>query len=91
MTKPTTVDGLREALARIKEFSVPRRKQLLVVEDNPAEQLGIRELLHHDDIDICDGVERVPKRSSFCATTRAIASFSTSSCRTCRASTCWNR
>jgi CheY-like chemotaxis protein len=52
LTKPTTVDGLREALTRIKEFSVPRRKQLLVVEDNPAEQLGIRELLYHDDIDI---------------------------------------
>ena len=52
MTKPTTVDGLREALSRIKEFTVPRRKQLLVVEDNPAEQLGIRELLSHDDIDI---------------------------------------
>jgi CheY-like chemotaxis protein len=52
MTKPTTVDGLREALTRIKEFTVPRRKQLLVVEDNPAEQLGIRELLAHDDIDI---------------------------------------
>ena len=31
---------------------MPRRKQLLVVEDNPAEQLGIRELLAHDDIDI---------------------------------------
>ncbi|MEO8421376.1 MAG: HAMP domain-containing protein [Hyphomicrobium sp.] len=52
MTKPTTVDGLREALSRIKEFTVPRRKQLLVVEDNPAEQLGIRELLSHNDIDI---------------------------------------
>jgi CheY-like chemotaxis protein len=52
LTKPTTVDGLREALTRIKDFSVPRRKQLLVVEDNPAEQLGIRELLYHDDIDI---------------------------------------
>jgi CheY-like chemotaxis protein len=52
MTKPTTVDGLREALTRIKDFTVPRRKQLLVVEDNPAEQLGIRELLAHDDIDI---------------------------------------
>ena len=57
MTKPTTVDGLREALTRIKEFSVPRRKQLLVVEDNPAEQLGIRELLHHDDIDISTASE----------------------------------
>ena len=52
MTKPTTVDGLREALSRIKEFTVPRRKQLLVVEDNPAEQLGIRELLSYNDIDI---------------------------------------
>ena len=58
MTKPTTVDGLRDALTRIKEFTVPRRKQLLVVEDNPAEQLGIRELLAHDDIDIVDGFER---------------------------------
>ena len=52
VTKPTTVDGLREALSRIKEFTVPRRKQLLVVEDNPAEQLGIRELLSYNDIDI---------------------------------------
>jgi HAMP domain-containing protein/CheY-like chemotaxis protein/signal transduction histidine kinase len=57
MTKPTTVDGLHEALTRIKEFSVPRRKQLLVVEDNPAEQLGIRELLYHDDIDISTASE----------------------------------
>jgi CheY-like chemotaxis protein len=52
MTKPTSVDGLRDALSRIKDFTVPRRKQLLVVEDNPAEQLGIRELLNHDDLDI---------------------------------------
>ncbi|MTD92906.1 HAMP domain-containing protein [Hyphomicrobium sp. xq] len=52
LTKPTTVDGLREALNRIKDFAVPRRKQLLVVEDNEAERLGIRELLNHDDIDI---------------------------------------
>ncbi|HEY8247242.1 MAG TPA: HAMP domain-containing protein [Hyphomicrobium sp.] len=57
MSKPTTVDGLREALTRIKEFSVPRRKKLLVVEDSPAEQLGIRELLDHDDIDIATASE----------------------------------
>ena len=30
----------------------PRRKRLLVVEDNPAEQMSIRELLGHDDIEI---------------------------------------
>jgi HAMP domain-containing protein/CheY-like chemotaxis protein len=57
LTKPTTAEGLRGALARIKDFSIPRRKQLLVVEDNPAEQLGIKELLHHDDIDIVTAAE----------------------------------
>ena len=30
----------------------PRRKRLLVVEDEPAEQLSIRELLGYDDIDV---------------------------------------
>ena len=52
VTKPTTREGISEALARIKEFSQPRRRRLLVVEDNKAEQLSIRELLGHDDIEI---------------------------------------
>jgi CheY-like chemotaxis protein len=52
VTKPTTPEGLESALARIKEYTMPRRKRLLVVEDNPAEQLSIRELLGHDDIDV---------------------------------------
>ncbi|HEX8809997.1 MAG TPA: response regulator, partial [Xanthobacteraceae bacterium] len=52
VNKPTTREGIEEALSRIKEFAEPRRKRLLVVEDNPAEQLGIRELLGHDDIEI---------------------------------------
>jgi CheY-like chemotaxis protein len=52
VTKPTTALGLDMALARIKEYSSPRRKRLLVVEDNPAEQLSIRELLGYDDIDV---------------------------------------
>jgi HAMP domain-containing protein/signal transduction histidine kinase/DNA-binding response OmpR family regulator len=52
VTKPTSTEGLEAALTRIHDFSVPRRKRLLVVEDNPAEQLSIRELLGHDDIDI---------------------------------------
>ncbi len=52
VTKPTTTDGLETALSRIKEYATPRRKQLLVVEDNAAEQLSITELLGHDDIDI---------------------------------------
>jgi CheY-like chemotaxis protein/signal transduction histidine kinase/HAMP domain-containing protein len=52
VTKPTTPEGLEAALARIKEYAMPRRKRLLVVEDNAAEQLSIKELLGYDDIDI---------------------------------------
>ena len=52
VTKPTTTEGLEAALARIKAYAMPRRKRLLVVEDNAAEQLSIRELLGYDDIDI---------------------------------------
>ncbi|MGA2810661.1 MAG: HAMP domain-containing protein [Candidatus Acidiferrum sp.] len=52
VTKPTNPEGLEAALTRIKEYSSPRRKRLLIVEDNPGEQLSIRELLGHDDIDV---------------------------------------
>src|SRR5205823_9193808 len=52
VTKPTTTEGLEAALARIKAYATPRRKRLLVVEDNAAEQLSIKELLGYDDIDI---------------------------------------
>ncbi len=52
ITKPTTPEGVEAALSRIKEYATPRRKRLLIVEDNPAEQFSIRELLGHDDIDM---------------------------------------
>jgi CheY-like chemotaxis protein len=52
MTKPTTTEGLQEALTKITDYVKPRRKRLLVVEDNAAERLSITELLGHDDIDI---------------------------------------
>jgi CheY-like chemotaxis protein len=39
-------------LARIKDYAKPRRKRLLVVEDNVAEQQSITELLGYDDIEI---------------------------------------
>ena len=52
ITKPVTPEGLDAAITRIKEYAAPRRKRLLVVEDNPAEQLSIRELLGDDDIDV---------------------------------------
>ncbi len=52
VNKPTTTEGVSAALMQIKEYARPRRKRLLIVEDNEAEQLSIRELLHHDDIEI---------------------------------------
>jgi CheY-like chemotaxis protein len=52
VTKPTTTEGVQAALARIKDYAQPRRKRLLVVEDNEAEQLGIEALLGHDDVEI---------------------------------------
>jgi HAMP domain-containing protein/signal transduction histidine kinase/DNA-binding response OmpR family regulator len=52
VTKPTTREGISEALTKIKDFSQPRRRRLLVVEDNAAEQMSIHELLGHDDIEI---------------------------------------
>ncbi len=52
VNKPTTPDELETAFARIKEYTAPRRKRLLVVEDDPREQLSIQELLGYDDIDV---------------------------------------
>src|SRR6185295_16199605 len=50
--KPTSADGLNVALEKIKAFAAPRRKRLLVVDDNPDELTSITALLAHDDIDI---------------------------------------
>jgi HAMP domain-containing protein/CheY-like chemotaxis protein len=52
VTKPTNASGLDDALTRIKEFASPRAKRLLIVEDNPSEQLSIAELLGHKDIKV---------------------------------------
>jgi HAMP domain-containing protein/CheY-like chemotaxis protein/GAF domain-containing protein len=52
VNKPTTTEGVSAALSQIKEYAKPRRKRLLIVEDNAAEQLSIRELLDHGDIEI---------------------------------------
>jgi CheY-like chemotaxis protein len=52
MSKPTTPEGLRNALLRLKDYAEPRRKRLLLVEDNEAERTSVAALLGHDDIDI---------------------------------------
>ncbi len=52
VTKPSSTEDLDAALTRIRDYAQPRRKRLLVVEDNLAEQVSIRELLGYHDIDI---------------------------------------
>jgi CheY-like chemotaxis protein len=52
MNKPATTEGLESALQRILKYASTRQRELLVVEDNPAEQLGIAELLRSDDLRI---------------------------------------
>jgi CheY-like chemotaxis protein/HAMP domain-containing protein len=52
MVKPATTDDLSVALDRIKTFSAPRTKRLLVVEDNEIESQSIVALLQHTDLEI---------------------------------------
>jgi CheY-like chemotaxis protein/HAMP domain-containing protein/GAF domain-containing protein len=52
ITKSATTEGLEAALERLKGFAAARVRRLLVVEDDPAEQLSIRELLGHSDVEI---------------------------------------
>ncbi len=52
LTKPASQQALNAAISRIKGYAAPRRKRLLVIEDNEVERNSICELLGHDDIDI---------------------------------------
>jgi len=50
--KAPTTDGLETAFDRIKEFTAPRTKRLLVVEDNEIERGSTEELLGAGDIEM---------------------------------------
>jgi HAMP domain-containing protein/CheY-like chemotaxis protein/signal transduction histidine kinase len=52
VSKPTSTEGLAAAIARIREYTAPRRKQLLVVEDDPSQRLSIEALLGYNDIEV---------------------------------------
>ncbi len=52
VSKPVTSDNLENAFARIKDYAAPRRKRLLLVEDDEAERKGVSELLSHADVEI---------------------------------------
>src|SRR5690606_22807019 len=50
LAKPADNETIAAALQRIKEYTLPRVKKLLVVEDDAAERMGIEELIRHDDV-----------------------------------------
>ncbi len=50
--KPSTTQELGDSFDRLTAFAQPRRKQLLLVEDNELERQSLALLLGHDDVDI---------------------------------------
>jgi HAMP domain-containing protein/CheY-like chemotaxis protein/nitrogen-specific signal transduction histidine kinase len=52
LTKPVEGADLLAALEKMKHFTKPRQKHLVIIEDNEAEQLSISELLRHHDLEV---------------------------------------
>jgi CheY-like chemotaxis protein/two-component sensor histidine kinase len=52
MTKPSSTEGLSNVFRRVQEFIEPRVRELLVIEDDEAEQMSIEALIAGDDIRI---------------------------------------
>ncbi|MGH7217138.1 MAG: response regulator, partial [Nitrospiraceae bacterium] len=52
LVKAPTTEGLKTAFDRIKDFTAPRTKRLLIVEDNDIERQSIVELLGYTDIEL---------------------------------------
>jgi len=52
LVKEPTTAGLEAAFDRIKEFTVPRTKRLLIIEDNDVERQAVVDLLVYDDIEV---------------------------------------
>jgi CheY-like chemotaxis protein/signal transduction histidine kinase/HAMP domain-containing protein len=52
ITKPASSRDLEAALTRLRNYAEPRRRRILVVEDDAAEQVSIAALLDHHDIEI---------------------------------------
>jgi HAMP domain-containing protein/signal transduction histidine kinase/DNA-binding response OmpR family regulator len=52
IVKAPTTESLENSLSRIKDFTAPRKKRLLIVEDNDIERASIIELLGFGDVDI---------------------------------------
>ncbi|HEV8443556.1 MAG TPA: response regulator, partial [Steroidobacteraceae bacterium] len=72
MTKPTSTEGLGDVFQRIQNFIEPRVRELLVIEDDEAEQVSIEALIGGDDINITragsgrEGLEKLRARKFDC-------------------------
>ena len=90
LVKSPTTKGIQSSLERLKEFTAPRTKRLLVVEDNEIECQAIVELLDAKDIEltaVSSGGEAIEALLDSFTT----ASCSTYGCPTSAASSCWRR
>jgi HAMP domain-containing protein/CheY-like chemotaxis protein/signal transduction histidine kinase len=64
LAKPASSESINDALERIRVYTLPRTKRLLIVEDDERERMSIEELIRHDDIAIDDassGAEAMQK------------------------------
>jgi signal transduction histidine kinase/DNA-binding response OmpR family regulator/HAMP domain-containing protein len=52
LVKEPTTEGLKTAFDRLKDFTAPRTRRLLIVEDNDIERQSIMELLNYQDIEL---------------------------------------
>ena len=72
VTKPASAKSIEASIAKIKDYAVPRRRRLLVIEDNAAERLSITALLEDDDIEIvtagtgAEGLDRLNEERFDC-------------------------
>ena len=71
--KPASTEGLEEAFARIKGYAAPRRKRLLLVEDDETERNSVAELLSHEDIEITAAETGADGARAACVRIRSIA------------------
>ncbi len=52
LAKPSTPEAIGASLQRIRDYTLPRVKRLLVVEDDAGERISIEQLIGHDDVAI---------------------------------------
>ena len=91
LNKPTTTEGLSAALSRINDYVRPRKKRLLIAEDNEAERFGVSELLAHPDIEIVDGRSGPRRARQAARAALRLHGARPAPARHHRASRCWRR